>query len=112
MLDITFNYYMFTYFLDEKGLPQDKIKDIAIMASDKVYEQDDLGPIQSIKNSLAFILSQVTQIAQCLQENEFEITTANKNEEKVNKYKKLFMTVLIRIKYNSCMQNVKKKRAL
>lgn len=56
---------------------------MAINASDKVYEQDDLGPVQSIKNSLAFILTQVTQIAQFLQDNEFEITTANKNEEKV-----------------------------
>lgn len=67
----------------EKGLNQDKIKDIAINASDKVYEQDDLGPIQSIKNSLTFVLTQVTQVAQFLQDNEYEISTANKNEEKV-----------------------------
>lgn len=67
---------------DEKGLSQDKIKDLAINASDKVYEQDDLGPVQSIKNSLSFILTQITQIAQFLQDNEFEITTANKNEDK------------------------------
>ncbi|XP_049823261.1 dynactin subunit 1 isoform X2 [Aethina tumida] len=66
----------------EKGLNQDKIKDIAINASDKVYEQDDLGPIQSIKNSLTFVLTQVTQVAQFLQDNEYEISTANKNEEK------------------------------
>ncbi|VEN45973.1 unnamed protein product [Callosobruchus maculatus] len=39
----------------EKGINQDKIKDIAINSSDKIYEQDDLGPVQSIKNSLAFI---------------------------------------------------------
>ncbi|RZC39748.1 dynactin subunit 1 [Asbolus verrucosus] len=66
----------------EKGLPQDKIKDIALNASDKIYEQDDLGPVQSVKNSLAFIVTQITQIAQFLQDNEYEITTANKNEEK------------------------------
>ncbi|XP_018575471.1 dynactin subunit 1 isoform X5 [Anoplophora glabripennis] len=66
----------------EKGLSQDKIKDIAINASDKIYEQDDLGPVQSIKNSLSFILTQVTQLAQFLQDNEYEISTANKNEEK------------------------------
>ncbi|KAJ8920221.1 hypothetical protein NQ315_011882 [Exocentrus adspersus] len=66
----------------EKGLSQDKIKDIAINASDKVYEQDDLGPVQSVKNSLSFILTQITQLAQFLQDNEYEINTASKNEEK------------------------------
>ncbi|KAJ8931890.1 hypothetical protein NQ314_015159 [Rhamnusium bicolor] len=54
----------------------------AVNASDKVYEQDDLGPVQSIKNSLSFILTQVTQVAQFLQDNEYEISTANRNEEK------------------------------
>jgi dynactin 1 len=67
----------------EKGLPQDKIKDIALNASDKIYEQDDLGPVQSVKNSLTFIVTQITQLAQFLQDNEYEINTANKNEEKV-----------------------------
>lgn len=66
----------------EKGLTPDSIKDIAINASDKIYEQDDLGPVQSIKNSLAFILTQITQLAQFLQDNEYEITTAYKKEEK------------------------------
>lgn len=66
----------------EKGLTQEKIKDLAINASDKIYEQDDLGPVQSIKNSLSFILTQITQVAQFLHDNEYEITTANKNEEK------------------------------
>lgn len=52
-------------------------------ASDKIYEQDDLGPVQSIKNSLSFILTQITQTAQFLQDNEYEITKAAKAEEKV-----------------------------
>lgn len=67
----------------EKGITQEKIKDIAMTASDKIYEQDDLGPVQSVKNSLGLLLTQITQIAQYLQDNEYEITTANKNEEKV-----------------------------
>lgn len=67
----------------EKGITQEKIKDIAIMASDKIYEQDDLGPVQSIKNSLNQIVTQISQVAQYLQDNEYEITTASKNEEKV-----------------------------
>lgn len=68
----------------EKGLPQDKIRDIAINASDKVYEQDDMGPVQSVKNSLALIMTQITQTAQFLQDHEYEINTINKNEEKVS----------------------------
>lgn len=63
-------------------MSQEKIQDIAINASDKIYEQDDLGPVQSIKNSLGYILTQVSQVAQFLQENEFEISTATRNEEK------------------------------
>lgn len=53
-------------------------------ASDKIYEQDDLGPVQSIKNSLAFILTQVSQVAQFLQDNEYDINVTNLNDEKVN----------------------------
>lgn len=65
-----------------KLISQDQMKDLAINASDKVYEQDDLGPVQSIKNSLAFVLTQITQVAQFLQDNEFNISQSNKNEEK------------------------------
>lgn len=64
---------------------QEKLKDIAINASDKVYEQDDLGPVQSIKNSLAFILTGVVHISQHLVNYEVEISTTNKNLEKVNR---------------------------
>lgn len=64
-------------------MKNDKIKEIAMSASDKIYEQDDLGPVQSIKNSLSFILTQITQTAQFLQDNEYEITKAGRNEEKV-----------------------------
>lgn len=67
----------------EKGLTQEKIKDIAINASDKIYEQDDLGPVQSIKNSLTFIVTQITQISQFLQDNEFDISTSSRSPEKV-----------------------------
>lgn len=66
----------------EKGLTQEKIKDIAINASDKIYEQDDLGPVQSIKNSLTFIVTQITQISQFLQDNEFDISTSSRSPEK------------------------------
>lgn len=64
-------------------MTQEKIKDIAINSSDKIYEQDDLGPVQSVKNSLTLILTEITQIAQFLQDNEFDITTASRSTEKV-----------------------------
>ena len=74
----------FSYCLDtEKGLSAEKLKDLAMSASDKVYEQDDLGAVQSIKNSLSFTLTQITQIAQFLQDNEYEINTSTRSEEKV-----------------------------
>ncbi|KAK9873195.1 hypothetical protein WA026_021428 [Henosepilachna vigintioctopunctata] len=66
----------------DKGLTQDKIKEIAINASDKVFEQDDLGPVQSIKNSLTLVCTQITQIAQFLQDNEFDISTSSRSPDK------------------------------
>ncbi|CAH1099765.1 unnamed protein product [Psylliodes chrysocephalus] len=66
----------------DKGVVPEQIKDIAINASEKFYEQDDLGPVQSLKNSMNFIQTQITQLAQFLHDNEYEITTANKNEDK------------------------------
>ncbi|KAK5644921.1 hypothetical protein RI129_006221 [Pyrocoelia pectoralis] len=67
----------------DKNIPHDKLKDFAINASDKVYEQDDLGPVQSIKNSLSFIVTQISQTSQFLQDNEYSITLSNKNEGKI-----------------------------
>ncbi|XP_057658950.1 dynactin subunit 1-like isoform X2 [Diorhabda carinulata] len=88
----------------EKLVPQDKVKDIAINASEKFYEQDDLGPVQSLKNSLNFILTQITQLAQYLHDNEYEITTANKNEEKV--------TSPIRIRAESVKKELEQTKTL
>lgn len=79
----------------EKGLTPDKMKDFAINASDKIYEQDDLGPVQSLKNSFAFIATQITQVAQFLQDNEYDISVANRNEEKVRN--SLFMLYSVQI---------------
>ncbi|XP_050299895.1 dynactin subunit 1 isoform X2 [Anthonomus grandis grandis] len=55
---------------NEKGLSEEKLKEIAMNASDRVYQEDDLGPIQSIKASLALLLSQTTAFAKVLQDNE------------------------------------------
>ncbi|XP_030761561.1 dynactin subunit 1 isoform X2 [Sitophilus oryzae] len=58
----------------EKGLSEEKLKEIAMNASDKIYEQDDLGPIQSVKNSLSSLLTDITKIAKVLQDNELQFT--------------------------------------
>uniref|UniRef100_A0AAR5PMJ9 Dynactin subunit 1 n=1 Tax=Dendroctonus ponderosae TaxID=77166 RepID=A0AAR5PMJ9_DENPD len=59
----------------EKGLSQEKIKEIAMVASDKVYEQEDLGPVQSIKQSLSLLLTQIANITKALQDNELQFST-------------------------------------
>lgn len=61
-----------------------KLKEIAATASDKVYEHDDLGPVQSVKSSLATLLTDVTQIAQTLLDNEYDINVGSLNTEKVS----------------------------
>ncbi|XP_025834813.1 dynactin subunit 1 [Agrilus planipennis] len=65
----------------DKSLSQDKIKEFASNASDKIYEQDDLGPVQSIKQSLSFIITHVTQVVQFLQDNEYDIAVTKKEEK-------------------------------
>lgn len=59
---------------NEKGLSEEKLKDIAINASDRVYEQDDLGPVQSIKKSLTILSTHITNIVKYLQDNELQFT--------------------------------------
>lgn len=61
---------------NEKGISEEKLKEIAITASDRIYEQDDLGPIQSIKNSLTILSTQMTNIVKFLQDNELQFTPA------------------------------------
>ncbi|KAL1514252.1 hypothetical protein ABEB36_003539 [Hypothenemus hampei] len=67
---------------NEKGLSPEKIKEIAMNASDHVYEQDDLGPIQSIKNSLALLTTNITSLLKALQENELQFSTNNEDSIK------------------------------
>lgn len=46
-----------------------------MVSSDKVYEQEDLGPVQSIKQSLSLLLAQIANITKALQDNELQFTT-------------------------------------
>ncbi|XP_044734295.1 dynactin subunit 1 isoform X2 [Chrysoperla carnea] len=66
----------------DMSLSPAKLKEIAATASDKIYEQDDLGPVQSLKNSLALILTELTQIGQTLLDNEYDINIGTLNTEK------------------------------
>ncbi|XP_066262436.1 dynactin subunit 1 [Euwallacea similis] len=61
---------------NEKGLSEDKLKDIAMTASDRVYEQDDLGPVQSVKHSLSLLVNQITNLSKSLQDNELQFTSS------------------------------------
>lgn len=72
----------------------DKLKEIAMTASDRVYEQDDLGPSQSIKQSLSFIASQINTISKFLQDNELQFTTSK--DEKVLRHIK-FVSELVAV---------------
>ncbi|XP_060529168.1 dynactin subunit 1 [Cylas formicarius] len=63
----------------ENGLGEERLKEIAANATDKVYAQDDLGPVQSVKNSLESIAAHVAQISKFVQDNELEYSTINKN---------------------------------
>ncbi|CAG9857585.1 unnamed protein product [Phyllotreta striolata] len=66
----------------EKLIEHERMKEAAVNASEKFYEQDDLGPVQSVKNSLGFIQAHLDRLAQYLHDNEYEIATANRTEEK------------------------------
>lgn len=49
-------------------------------ASDKHYQQDDLGPLQSIKRSLQTVCAEVASLAQFTQQQEYQINSSLKQE--------------------------------
>lgn len=77
--------YQITFFFSDldTGLPHDKIKEFAHVSSDKIYEHEDHGPVESLKASVAFIQTKVTKIAQAMQDGEYDISTLTSTEEKV-----------------------------
>nr|CAD7426657.1 unnamed protein product [Timema monikensis] len=66
----------------DQGVPHDKVKEFAHVASDHVYEQDDRGPVESLKTSVCFILGEVATLTQAVQEAEFDINPNITAEEK------------------------------
>jgi len=67
----------------DTGLPHDKIKEFAHVSSDRIYEHEDHGPVESLKASVGFIQTEVTKIAQAMQDGEYDISTLSSTEEKV-----------------------------
>lgn len=67
----------------DTGLPHDKIKEFAHVSSDRAYEHEDHGPVESLKASVGFIQTEVTKIAQAMQDGEYDFSTLSSTEEKV-----------------------------
>jgi hypothetical protein len=67
----------------DTGLPHDKIKEFAHVSSDRTYEHEDHGPVESLKASVGFIQTEVTKTAQAMQDGEYDISALSSTEEKV-----------------------------
>jgi dynactin 1 len=67
----------------DSGLPHDKVKEFAHVSSDRIFEHEDHGPVESVKASVGFIQTEVTKIAQAIQDGEYDISTVSSTEEKV-----------------------------
>jgi dynactin 1 len=66
------------------GLPHDKVKEFAHVSSDKIFEHEDRGPVESLKTSVGFIQTEVARIAHAVQDGEYDINTSSSTEEKVS----------------------------
>jgi hypothetical protein len=66
------------------GLPHDKVKEFAHVSSDRIFEHEDRSPVESLKSSVDFIQTEVTKIAQAMQDGEYDINTSSSTEEKVS----------------------------
>lgn len=60
----------------ELGIAHDKLKEFAHSSCDRVYENEDRGPVETLKNSMSFLLAEVAGMAQVLQEAEYDNNTS------------------------------------
>ncbi|XP_011298057.1 dynactin subunit 1 isoform X2 [Fopius arisanus] len=60
----------------ETGLSADKLKEMAAMSTERIYDTDDLGPVTTIKASLTIIHQIATNLAQKMAECENELAIA------------------------------------
>ncbi|XP_046435781.1 dynactin subunit 1 isoform X1 [Neodiprion fabricii] len=61
----------------DAGLTTEKLKDMAAMSSEKIYDTEDLGPVATLKASLTVIQQMAANLAQRMAECENELAMAN-----------------------------------
>lgn len=57
----------------DSGIKADKLKEMAALSSEKVYDTEDMGPIANIRTSLTIIQQLAANLAQKMAECENEI---------------------------------------
>lgn len=57
------------------GINASKLKEMAAISSEKIYDTDDLGPISTLKASLVIVQQMAADLAQKMVECENEIIT-------------------------------------
>jgi hypothetical protein len=60
------------------------VKEFAHVSSDRIFEHEDRGPVESLKMSVGFIQTEVAKIAQAMQDGEYDVNTSTSTEEKVS----------------------------
>ncbi|KAI4485812.1 hypothetical protein M0804_006301 [Polistes exclamans] len=70
----------------DTGLTADKLKDIAAMASEKVYDTEDMGPVATIKSSLTIMQQFAANLAQRMTEceNDLAMTGSISHQQEAN----------------------------
>lgn len=68
---------MINFFSDfDSGLSANKLKEMAAMSSERIYDTEDLGPVATIKSSLTVIQQMAANLAQKMAECENELAIA------------------------------------
>lgn len=64
-------------------IAHDKLWDLLSNSCERIYEQEDLGPSQNVKNFLNMTNIDITQLAQYLLDHEYEIMSGKKQEKPI-----------------------------
>lgn len=67
----------------DMSITHTKLWEILSLQCESIYEQDDRGPSQNIRTVLSEANTDLSQLAQYLLDNEYEIMAASNNQEKV-----------------------------
>ncbi|KAK0074734.1 hypothetical protein PV325_007895, partial [Microctonus aethiopoides] len=63
----------------ESGLNGHKVREMAAISSEKIYDTDDLGPVATLKTSLSIVQQMAANLAQKMAECENELAIAGQN---------------------------------